>query len=614
MPMPIRPSHHLHWLAIALLMAACAAPDKASRKADVEPEPVEQQPPGTAQSSQPEKEPASTPAPAEIRLTADPAGSSLRIGDHQPEHGQSIELAPGMYDLIVKSDGYLTHREQITLESAQNVVRHIELHPENAELTISPTPTDAAVEINGRMADVERPVRLSPGQYEITATHSEYFPWKDTLELGPGEERALDLNMEVRPTSGPITIEAHHPDAEIILDNEEIGAGREALEDLAFGKHRVESVRQLAEWRRERAEQNIRFEREASDVLRLRNPVVEYLYQGRWMEAEEALQEEASAYQSARTAEPVYLHASLEESVAEELAGFDDLGSWLHSLMRPGDRLVLDTGQAEVLLWARANQPDLAFEEAATAFQNINDHQPPWRERHGPEPREVTISEPADLSFALLAARPHSPMLALELAALEALEGKAPIVQAVSDGHVRLLIEGGSGLRLNGEEMDAGAFQLIDHPLSPDGASFLLEWDEAPERLLVMPETGNHISAPSDIQLLRGEKKLVTIPLDMVPERARQLTQRLSEPAFSRWHTLDSQLGPGRVLDLREVELGPHAQKGQYRRTWILELERNSGVTQRQVSVDYFIGERAIETESGLFLRRDENRIPGNEG
>lgn len=600
-PMQSRFSYFLPWLAVALLLAACATPETTPRAADTDPAPAREQPDSASPPPQTKPE----PDPANVRVTTEPSGSSLRIGDHQPQQGQSIELTPGVYDLIVKNDGYLSHREQIILEPGENVVRHVELLPENADLTINLTPSDAAVEVNGSQADVVRPIKLSPGQYEIAAKHPGYFPWETTLDLRPGENRVINLTMEALPTSGSITLEAHHTEAAIVVDDVEVGTGRVTLEALAFGEHRAESIRQLADWRRERAGQDFQFDQGWQNALGIHGASLEYLYQGSWLPAEDALNREARDYRESRTENPVYLRASLDETTTEKLAAREDLGGWLHGLMRPGDRIALDArGGAKVLLWARQETPGHAFAEAVAAFKAGTDYQPPWQEQHGPEPRAVTLAQPVDLPFALLADRPHSPMMAFEGPSLRGLTPETQLLRAASDGRVRLLIEGGDGLQLDDAELKAGPFGLIDHILDPADAEHTIQWSEVPERLLIMPETGNRVTGPAAVELLRGEKQLVTVSLGTQPIRVHQLTQRLSEPAFSRWQTLGSQLGAGRAVDLRKVELGPHDREGQYRRTWVFEFTHGSGATQRQVSADYFIGNEAIETESGLFLRR----------
>jgi len=589
-------------LILIALLAACAAPQPAPEsggelQTGTLPElwpssdrPVEHEtapapaPPAdpTAPARSPERRELAAPAPAPAAEAATPEAAT-------PEAATPEAATP----------------EAATPEAATPEAATPEAATPAAELIVRVTPAEAHLKVDGQSVRPGAALALAPGRYTVEAEHEAHFPSQSSVDLAPGEQRSVMLELEPLPTAADLTVQAHHPEARLVLAGEDIGSGAVTLGQQPFGDYPVESIRGLDRWRRERAERSIRFERDGPSRFVLDRPRLEYHYDGQWWPSEQALERERGAYQAQRVDQPVYLRATADAGVLQALAERDDLAEWLHGLLRPGDRLAVHGDGFEVLFWARATQALPAFVEAAEALRRQADYRPPWQDRHPPEQaRQTTLSEVADLAFALLALRPQSPMLSLDRRALAALDGGIEFQRSPDDGRVHVLAQGGQALAGMGEPLQPGAHQLIEYRLAPGNGAHALSWEEPPERLLVVPERGPRIAAPEPVELLRGEKHLTVVALAATPMRLRQFTTRLDDPAPGHWQTLQARVGPSQALDLREVEMGPHSRHGQYRRIWVFEFGQGELTTQRQVQAGYAVGEQAIETESGLFLRR----------
>ena len=550
----------------------------------------------------PESLPVSVPDSATLRVITEPTTASVIIAGQRLQSGERIYLEPGLYDVIVEMEDHHRYREQVVLEPGMHMDRVISLDPLDAEIIINVDPADAEISIGERIVESGSPVALSPGRYRVEISRDGYFPEKISVSLAPGQESALELTLDLIPTSGELRLQGHSADARLLINGREVGVGSAELE-LEFGRYRFESVLDLADWRRERAERTIVFQRNGEQRFQSATATLEYLHGEDWQSAERFLLEEQEAYVDQRVDNPIHLRAQLSDDASLGLSELEGLGVWLHSLLRPGDRIDLMTESASVLLWARSDQIHPAFAEGVLAFIEQIDFVPPWADDAlATDSIEVDLAEPADLIFAVLAARPLSPILSLDSRGLRK-EGME-FHRAESDGQVRIVAQGGSGLTMDGSPVNMGPLGLHDEQLESESATHQFAWDEVPERLIVLPANGPHILQPELANLRRGEKSVVSISLDDEPERVHQFTVRLNGDEPGEWESFEPGVGFGSVLDLRDVDLGPHTREGHYQRIWLFEFLSDGSSAQRQVNAEYHVGEEEAETQSGLFLRR----------
>jgi len=594
-------------LLIALLIAllvACATP----------------QPPAPEPRDDPAAEPdgpppqAEAPAPATLTIDVTPVDAVIRIGDQRPESGQPLVLPAGTYQLTVTHDGYLPQDRVLRLSPGQTLSTEISLDiepPTHATVRINVTPADAEIRIGRQRLTGGEPVSIEPGNQELVVNREGYFSHRERIELAAGDLRSLDVNLEPIPKAGSLRIQAHHPDATILLDDEEIGRGDVNLEEVRFGAYRLASVRMLDSWRREKSEIEIRFERNGQDSFTLQEDIEQWRWQGEWIDASDARAREQRAYRQLRVPDPVLVSAEVSAAVLARILRLDEADRWFFDQLRPGDRLQLISDQHRWLLWRRGNQPDPAFLDTVAAMRTGKAYALPWSaDDDDPRPVSARVERPAQLSFFLASARGQSPLVDLPAEALAAWPGGQLIVHhAQSDGTLLLLAEGGDSLSLGEVNLAPDPLGDFRRLLSAADGQAVIAWQDPPERLMIMPDRGPRLAAPEPVELLTGEKHLATIALEEPPVRVMQFTFGPDSERTGVWEEFSAAAGPGQALDLRQLDLGPNLTDGHYQRIWLLIYDSATGRTQRQISGRYHIGVERLDTEGAIFLRRQ----PGEE-
>lgn len=593
MALVIRCLHRIFWMWIILLVTACGS----SAVITVAPEAG---PSMELISSQDEL--------ASLTVSAVPTPDIILVAGEILDSDQSISLEPGTHYLVVELMNHHTHIEQLTLGPGENLEHEVTLRAKEAELTINADPRDMRITIGGDPINVGEPILLQPGSHAIQLSREGYFSEQVTVDLEPGEQKSVSVNLQAVPTSGLLTLSAHHPEARIFLDGVDIGVGSITLE-LDFGTYNFESIKALADWRREYAGRKIKFdyvENTYTQEFDADGVSLQYKYLGEWLPASELLAIEQEIFDAVTIADPFHIHAELSDAAATALREYSELPEWLFRLLRPGDQLTLSSSGTDVLLWARGNKPDYAFLEGVNAFYDGIGSTPPWiTPETDAESIVISITEVADLPFAVFAARPVQPMLSIDAWALEALSDNSIVIhRVIEDGDLKLLVQGGQGLSLDDVSLATSEFDLVSDWIPAGAGAHQLSWASTPERVLLVPRDGMQLSEKPTATLKRGEKQVVGIELGARPEQVHQLTRRLNSEDAAVWETLEWTIAPGEAPDLRDVDLGPHSREGVYHRSWIFKYRVGENLTQRQIDMVYHIGEEQAEVQSGLFLRR----------
>ncbi len=590
---------HLSFSALLLgLLAGCATTPPA-------PEPAPEPPPEPV-APPPEPEP---PLPASVVIATTPTDASVALGEHRPDPGETVILSAGTYELVVKRDGYLADQSEFRVPPGQELTVEVNLEPEpptHATVRVNVTPADADISIGRHRPAAGDPISIEPGHYELEVGHEDFFSHGEQFELAAGDRRSFEITLEPIPTAVSMHVQAHHPDAKILLDDTEVGQGEASLDEVEFGAYRLTSRRQLDSWRREQAELDIQFERDGEDRFILDSAEEQWQWQDEWMAASRARDLEQQAYSRVRVADPVRVSAQVSTDTLNRILVLEAPEDWLFDQLRPGDSMDLSTDSDRWLLWRRSDQPGPAFLETVAAMQSGESYEPPWS-ASGDEQRSLTadIERPADLAFALTTARGQSPLVNLPAEALSALPGDLlSFHQARDDGPVLLLADNGAALQLGEVLLDPDPFGNIHVLLPPGSLQQTLRWESPPERLMVLPDSGPTLAGPEQIELRTGEKRLATIAMDQRPDRVMQFTFGPDTERTGVWEEFSAAAGPGQALDLRQLDLGPNRSDGHYQRIWILVYDSPAGRTQRQVSARYYIGVERLETEGEVFLRR----------
>jgi tRNA A-37 threonylcarbamoyl transferase component Bud32 len=140
-----------------------------------------------------------------LTITPTPSEATVFVNDERITPGTPIDVPPGEPVAIrVERDGYEPWSDQVTLEAGG--VQTIPVTLEEAAsasttgtLTVSTTPADARIRVNGDRVTSDTPVEVRAGEeVSVEVTQDGYEPWSRTVTLEAGQERALTATLERR--------------------------------------------------------------------------------------------------------------------------------------------------------------------------------------------------------------------------------------------------------------------------------------------------------------------------------------------------------------------------------------------------------------------------------
>ena len=123
----------------------------------------------------------------------------------------SLELAPGKYRLRIEAPDHQVVERSVTVVGNEALEVAEELKLVAAGLTLSVTPDDAEVRINGEL-QTNRDLALPPGEYQLGVTAAGFEPQNLSLTLLPGDDERVtvsltpqqaQINPEPEPEPGP---------------------------------------------------------------------------------------------------------------------------------------------------------------------------------------------------------------------------------------------------------------------------------------------------------------------------------------------------------------------------------------------------------------------------
>jgi hypothetical protein len=144
---------------------------------------------------------------AVLSFEVEPAGATVTLNGRslgQAPIARNVEVMPGEYTVHVELANHESRDERVTVRSHEQRLVNVRLRPvdQNARLTVSVSPSDAAIQINGEDAgrgSVSRQVR--PGSFTITATRDGYAEETQTVTVAP--LRTETVSIVLRPRTRP---------------------------------------------------------------------------------------------------------------------------------------------------------------------------------------------------------------------------------------------------------------------------------------------------------------------------------------------------------------------------------------------------------------------------
>ena len=563
--------------------------------------------------TQPETQPAALPAGVEL------VGDVYYIPNEGVEvNGESgFRLGPGTYRFATDKAGHRLGIHVIEIDSFD--ARFIRIEPGPgfavAEFTFTPEADVvviadlAAPDVLGR--GLRRPWRvdLDAGRYRVEAQAEGRLPLKQEFEVLPGEPVHLDLHFTPNPTSAPLLITSTPAGAELFVDGARVGDAPQNLEAVEFGTHRIRAYLYSDPDNRVVFEADVVFDRDSPRTLELTLDVEQGRFEDEWYERAEAerLRErraEEEAYREARVRNPVEVQLRLPSLADKAGTTLGDFSRALFMVLRAGDRVRVDLGGTDHLVWKRSYDTSDAFRSQVEALWN--DQPIPLDYEADPvtvmrvDPGPSLITSVADRLYRRL--NDH-PILDLE-AAMHDLPGLT-LHTVAEDGSTAIVTFGGGNVAVNGRNVPSTR-QLGFLRLAAGDRQLDLTWDEAPDRILVV--SGRNTPAEPVVpstELNLGQKHVLELG---VGGRVQSFHRFTAQPDGTWLYAAKELVGglPG-AMNIDSDELGPHVASGAYTRAWVIDYETEEGKrATRQVAVEYTVGDVTQPVEAQGFIRRPD--------
>lgn len=151
-----------------------------------------------------------------------------------------IDRVPiGQHDLIVESDGFVTHRSRIEILIGDHKDLFVQLNKNLATLELVGLPQSSIVFINGINHSQSRTISLEPGSHIVRVEAPNYFPHQDRIELKGGSVVRHTIELRSKPVS--VSFISKGEVAQVYLNSKHVGKTPLSL-DLQIGGYAVDFI------------------------------------------------------------------------------------------------------------------------------------------------------------------------------------------------------------------------------------------------------------------------------------------------------------------------------------------------------------------------------------
>ena len=135
------------------------------------------------------------PDNVEVRIE----GEGTAIAGQAPNE---FRVPRGHYRVTASKVNFSSETRELSIEVAETKPLFFKLEPIPAHLTVRTLPPNAALFVRGNRAQNPYVQDVPPGNYEIYAEAAYYQPKRETISLGPGEDRVVDFPLTYVQRSG----------------------------------------------------------------------------------------------------------------------------------------------------------------------------------------------------------------------------------------------------------------------------------------------------------------------------------------------------------------------------------------------------------------------------
>ena len=135
-----------------------------------------------------------------VNLSVDPRSAHIFINDELISETMrtGYELQPGTYTVRAQLDGYKTSTRRLKIQGGKTSHLRMSLQKKAALLSISVTPSDANIMVNGANVDVLSAMYMmkEPGHYSIVVSKAGYKAQSKEVSLSAGDRETIDFTLE----------------------------------------------------------------------------------------------------------------------------------------------------------------------------------------------------------------------------------------------------------------------------------------------------------------------------------------------------------------------------------------------------------------------------------
>jgi hypothetical protein len=135
--------------------------------------------------------------PDEVEIRIEGEGKTI-VGQAPNE----FRVPYGRYRVTVSKTNYASETRELSIEVAETKPLFFKLEPIPAHLIVHTVPERATLFVRGNRTQNPYEQDVPPGIYELYAESSYYQPKRETITLGPGETREIELELNYVQRSG----------------------------------------------------------------------------------------------------------------------------------------------------------------------------------------------------------------------------------------------------------------------------------------------------------------------------------------------------------------------------------------------------------------------------
>ena len=156
---------------------------------------------------------------AEITINSTPPQASV-FADHNclGQTPLTAELLHGDRDIVIKKEHYAELKTVLNIEAGKPKTYSFTMDFLPGKLSIITTPQQSAITIDSKyLGSTPQTLNLSSkSEHRITVHNTGYKPWTKTINLDPGEEKTLNINLVQE--QGVIYLATHPPNASVSIN------------------------------------------------------------------------------------------------------------------------------------------------------------------------------------------------------------------------------------------------------------------------------------------------------------------------------------------------------------------------------------------------------------